>query len=116
MRERRPKRPRADHARAHHHAAGGVLTHGKMDSSFVYVLSKHPLFPGRIEGVLTLYTAGPATQWPFPSAPESARTFPKVLEMQRAKRCPQSPSLCFTLMGILVGLAGYAAPLFIGRF
>ena len=87
-----------------------------MDSGFVYVLSKHPLFPGRIEGVLTLYTAGPATQWPFPSAPESARTFPKVLEMQRAKRCPESPSLCWTMMVILVGLAGYAVALFIGKF
>ena len=86
-----------------------------MDSGFVYVLSKHPL-PWPDRGGLTLYTAGPATQWPFPSAPESARTFPKVLEMQRAKRCPESPSLCWTMMVILVGLAGYAVALFIGKF
>ena len=28
--------------------------------------------------------------------------------MQRAKRCPESPSFCWTMMLILVGLAGYA--------
>jgi hypothetical protein len=36
--------------------------------------------------------------------------------MQRAKRRPESPSLCWTMMVILVGLAGYAVALFIGKF
>jgi hypothetical protein len=36
--------------------------------------------------------------------------------MQPAKRCPESPSLCLTMMAILVGLAGYAVALLIGKF
>ena len=65
---------------------------------------------------IPLHHTSISNQWPFPSAPESARTLPKVLEMQRAKRCPESPSLCWTMMVILVGLAGYGVALFIAKF
>jgi hypothetical protein len=51
--------------------------------------------------VIPLHHTSISNQRPFPSAPESARRFPKVLEMQRAKRCPDSPSLCWTHDGDL---------------
>ena len=87
-----------------------------MDSSFVYVLSKHPSSLAGSRGADIVYGGTRHAMALFPSAPESARTFPKVLEMQRAKRCPESQSLCWTMMVILVGLAGYAVALFIGKF
>jgi hypothetical protein len=36
--------------------------------------------------------------------------------MQHVKRCPESPSLCWTMIVVLIGLTCFAVALFIGKF
>lgn len=36
--------------------------------------------------------------------------------MQHVKRCPESPSLCWTMIVVLIGLTCFAVVLFLGKF